>query len=267
MAGHKKLWADGLVHPCTVVKKSGEVCQGQAVPESDPPRCIYHGGNIVKDNPWLVAKIRKGRWSKHLPQHLQKRYVQYLEDKEILSLREDLALLDVRLGELLSQIDTKETGQHWSSLQKITADYRKLVRKFKGLPAQELTEEFLSELFSVIDGGSSQYMIWAEIRGLVDERKKVAESERKRLIEMNQMITTEEAMVFQRAIFNIIIKNVKDPRALAQIAGEIDALGVIGDSGPPTQYVVDPDDANNDSSEDDPPLAPVNSFELTTQAQ
>ena len=59
---------------------------------------------------------------------------------------------------------------------------------------------------------------------LLDERRKLVESERKRLVEMQQMLSTEQAMTLLAAVIDGIKKNVPDRRPVAAIAADIGKL-------------------------------------------
>ena len=59
---------------------------------------------------------------------------------------------------------------------------------------------------------------WKEILTLLEQRRKLVESERKRLVEMHQVITAERAMVLMSAILGIIRENVNDRETLTRIS-------------------------------------------------
>lgn len=66
--------------------------------------------------------------------------------------------------------------------------------------------------------------LWIEIRQILQERKLLAESERKRLIDMQQMITTEKAMLLVSALAGIIKEHVTDNKTLSKISNDMSKL-------------------------------------------
>lgn len=66
--------------------------------------------------------------------------------------------------------------------------------------------------------------LWLEIRQILQERKLLAESERKRLIDMQQMITTEKAMLLVSALAGIIKEHVTDTKTLSKISNDMSKL-------------------------------------------
>ena len=59
---------------------------------------------------------------------------------------------------------------------------------------------------------------------LVEQRRKLVESERRRLVELQQTITVERALVLVGAIAGIIKAHVKDRAMLAAISADLERL-------------------------------------------
>jgi len=226
MSGYSK----GRVRCTEVAEWSGAQCQAKAMIGSDPPKCRTHGGQINLMNTDLNINFKKGRWAKYLPQNLSERYEAAKEDTELLSLHDEAALLDTRLSILLDTIDTGEAGGLWRRLSVEVGKYKQQIKRFRGKPPEEITDEFHSVILPVIEQGASDSEKWKEIRDIIAERKKVVESERRRLVEMQQIMTLTEASALQRAIFEIIRNEVKDPSVIQSIATQIKALSTIGPS-------------------------------------
>ena len=219
--------------PCSATAKwSNQPCRAQAVPGSDPPLCEKHGGKLDLMNVPLDTKVsfEAKRWRKHLPTNLQERYEQSLNDPDILSSRNEIALIDVRLADVIESLQesSQSSSRLWNDLNGEVQKFKKLVRKFKGIPPQEIVMNFLGLITEAIEVGSTSSELWGEIRSLVNDRKKLAESERRRLVEMHQMVTTEEALSMQRAIIEIIRNHVKEPTVLRAIAEDVKKLDTIG---------------------------------------
>ena len=78
-------------------------------------RCRLHGGASLSGA--ASPSFRHGRYSRFLPARLLDRYVAAQTDPERLSLLAQLALLDARLSNVLSRVDSGETGGTWRALR------------------------------------------------------------------------------------------------------------------------------------------------------
>ena len=100
----------GGQHRCQFVRKDGSQCGGVALRGTD--RCKRHsyGSPAGPLNPAFVH----GRHSKVLPVRLLERYQASLSDPDLLSMRDDIALVDARMQELLSRVETGESDNLWT---------------------------------------------------------------------------------------------------------------------------------------------------------
>lgn len=65
---------------------------------------------------------------------------------------------------------------------------------------------------------------WDSIVTLVEQRRKLVESERKRMLQLQQMITAEEAMVLVAQVLDAVRRHVLDRDTLAAIGREFEGL-------------------------------------------
>ena len=91
-----------------------------------------------------------------------------------------------------------------------------------------LTDARLNELLADLREDGPNTAAWTEIRETVDSRR-LAESERKRLVELNQYITVERATLFARALLESVRAHVTDPAARAAIAADAARLPGVAD--------------------------------------
>lgn len=122
-------------------------------------------------------------------------YLELEKDPELLSTRPEIAILTVRLQELIANINAVEAGQWWEKLRKLKADFVVANAAKDASSASSI----LSELLRTIDAGSSSHMVLDEIQQTMLVQDKLKNSERKRLKEMNAYFTVEEgwAMLYQ----------------------------------------------------------------------
>lgn len=201
-------------------KRSGEQCKRGAVPGGT--KCHIHGGKSLVGA--ASPAFRTGRYSKHLPARLMARYQEAQSDPQLLALRDEVALVDARLADLLGRVDTGESARRWQEAQEAFEELRRAQRKGK-----DGAKEFIAALDDLEQAlrSGNDYGLWAEIASVVDLRKRLVESERKRLVEMQQMITAERAMVLLSRVVDIIRTHVTDRDTLAAISADFRALAVV----------------------------------------
>lgn len=177
-----------------------------------------HGGKTPVGT--AASQFKTGRYSKYLPARLAGRYQESQADTKLLELREEVSLVDSRLADLLSRVDTNEAGYWWKELQRIHREYHEAVKK-SDIAAMSKS---LAELWHIIQSGVSDYAAWNEVYGVLEQRRKLVESERKREVEMHQTITAERAMLLIGALTGIIQSHVTDNGIRAAIAADVRKL-------------------------------------------
>lgn len=205
-------------------KRSGEQCRKDAILGST--KCHIHGGKSLVGA--SSPTFKTGRYSRYLPERLLGRYQEAQADGELLVLREDVALVDTRLADLLGRIDTGESAKRWDEAQKA---FIKLRGAHRDTNAKMLWEAMCELEEALISG--NDYGAWSEITSTLDLRKRLVESERKRLVDMQQMITSERAMVLLATVVDIIQTHVTDRSILSAISTEFRKLAVVEIGGQP----------------------------------
>lgn len=198
---------------CGAKTKSGGVCKQAALPNG---RCHYHGGKSLSG--MASPTYKHGRYSKALPARLAARYTESQSDPRLLELRDDISLIDARLEDLLGRVDTGESGALWGAL----LDARAALIAARHDEAKR--NAILVYLLDLITKGHADYQAWRELGAVLDQRRKLVESERKRLVEMQQMITTERAMLLLGAVVGVIKEHIHDRGTLAAISAGIENL-------------------------------------------
>lgn len=193
-------------------KQSGQRCKRQVTPGQSV--CYIHGG--ATPTGLTLPQTTHGRYSKSLPTRMAGRYEQAVRDTELLALREDVALLDARLEDVLGRVDTGESGHLWQQLIDAKHEY------FKAKPKDK--DHALTLLLRLIEEGAADYAAWDDVRSLLDQRRRLVESERKRLVDMQQTLTVEKAMLLVGAIAGIIRSHVSDTAVLQAISTDLDRL-------------------------------------------
>lgn len=150
-----------------------------------------------------------------------------MADPHILDLNEDIALVDTRLGELLGKIDTGETASTWLAL---SGAYIALRAAIQRKDTTTITAQ-LAALDRLITEGGSDYAVWEDIGRALEQRRKLVESENKRRKDMQEFITSQQALAIMGAVVGIIKQHVTDDKQLQAISRAIDALALTDVSG------------------------------------
>lgn len=188
-------------------------------------RCRNHGGLTPKGI--ASPNYKHGRYSKHLPNHLRDRYYESLNDPELTALRDDLALLDTHISEVLMEMRSPAADVD----TKLLRDKVKLCRLRLVECDQKSNEildliELLDELDAAIEGGTRNTSNFARLLPLLEQRRKTTESENRRVFNSNNCLTVEQAIAFVRLLADSVKRHVSDPRQRAAICEDFaKALG------------------------------------------
>ena len=155
-----------------------------------------------------------GRYSKDLPTRLAARYQEARADAALLELRDEVGLIDARLSDVLGRVDTGESGRLWRQLRTAWAQ----LEECRSDPAAFAAA--LNTVADLIKAGDADWATWQDVRKLIQERKALVESERKRLVEMQQVITAEQAMLLVGALSAAVKRHISDHDTLAAIGVE-----------------------------------------------
>lgn len=188
------------------------------------------------------------RFLEYLPDHLRRRYIEGLNDPELLHTRREVALIDVRIKTLLENLDrevmkaediAQELRREFPDITEATlgplSEYiRKMMpegfvdhRTFGRL--EQLVDQYedrierrqitqadasLRQLFRMVREGRRIGDVWDDIEKAMDRRRRFAESEQKRLREANQTLTVERVITLLgftiAALRESVIKHVLD---------------------------------------------------------
>jgi hypothetical protein len=139
---------------------------------------------------------------------------------ELLSLRSEIALVDTRIAELLGRVDTGQSGAIWDALQKEWATFR-LHRASGDIPKMHAS---IAHGDALMEQGDGDHLVWGEISEAIEQRRKLVESEQKRLFALQQVLTAEQVLTLAGLLVEIVTTHVADQQMLAQIVADIRAL-------------------------------------------
>lgn len=175
-----------------------------------------HGGKSATIGP-ANANYKTGRYSKYLPHDLAERFEASRSTDELLELRDDLALLDTRITALLDRVATNDQAKTWREFGSTYADLRNALRTSDPTKLQTA----LAEMDRILAAGQADYTAWGQVLGLLEQRRKIVESESKRMIGAQQMLTITQGMMLVANLLDSVKRHVDDPRTLAAISADV----------------------------------------------
>jgi hypothetical protein len=197
-------------------KRSQERCKRWATPGREV--CRMHGGRTLVG--LAAPRLKTGRYSRFLPTRLAAEYERAAHDPELRALRYELAVVDVRINDLLGRVDTGEAGrlwQHartaWQTLKRAQAEGRLLLQARAAVELDGLLEQAVGD-----------YTAWHDIIQLIEQRRNLVESEAKRLVAMQEMMTKEQAMLWLGTLVAILKRHITDRETLQKISLDLSAL-------------------------------------------
>lgn len=196
-------------------------------------KCRIHGGLT----PTGIAhpNFKTGRYSKYLPAHILLDFQSAKTDPELVECRHELALIDSRMAQLAQRLQSGTDGELWTmlgwSFDTLATNFDSLVTEIKNDSLElRATAASLEDCRKVINDVRASDISWKEIYALLEQRRKLVETESKRLKDMQQMMTSEQAALLISAVAEVIKENVTDTAQRRRISEGITNL-VVGRFG------------------------------------
>lgn len=201
-------------------------CMAIAMPNG---KCRVHGGG----SPTGIAapNYKHGKYSKTLPRRLIENYEIARGDPEYLKLQDEISLLDSRLLELTGSIDGKTSSIIFDELSDAVNRMEKaqgiLVRSQNILDEEQRQKvrekanadfaESINDIARLVKSGAREWHIWNDIATVIEHRRRLVETERKLLVDMQMLINTQDVLVLLDAIMESVRRNVTDKSIRAEV--------------------------------------------------
>lgn len=196
-------------------KRTGEKCKAQAMANG---KCYHHGGAQPKGI--ASQNYITGRYSAHLPKRLLETYEKARTDPELLNLSDDLGMVESRIGDVLSRVESGDAGETWQQLETAWKTFE-IAQTAKDFPKSKTA---LATVGQIIATGAGDWAAWREVLGLIERRRKLVESEGKRRIAMQDMTDNGQVIALLDRLSDAVVRHVADPAALRAIQAEISSV-------------------------------------------
>lgn len=181
----------------------------------DNGRCRHHGGNSLKGRD--SGTFKTGKYSKVLPDNVGARYEEVRDDEHLTDLREEIALIETRVHEVLKALDAKDSAELWSQIEEHFEKFQAANRKGE---TEEMAEQ-LRHLEHLIEEGAEQRSKWREIGELVDMKRRLVDSERRREKALQAYVPMEDFVMSMHTVDDILRRHVDDPETMREIARDL----------------------------------------------
>lgn len=207
--------------------RNGRQCD--KLPIRGKTKCRSHGG--TSPSGITHGRYKHGRYRTILRQNLVAAFERSIQDKDLLALNNEIALVDTRTEELLGKLDTGESGANWKRLTELVSefDYRKRMAKATLSEADKKryeaeAAENLNQILVLVRKGQGDFSLWNEVKDNLEQRRRLVETERRRLMDMEAVLTTEKALALVNALGMAVRAYVTDGTTLTSIEAEFRRL-------------------------------------------
>lgn len=191
-----------------------------------------HGGKTPRGR--ALPQTTHGRYSKDLPTRLAARYLEASADTELLNLRDEIAVVQAFVSDLLTKLNPDQAAADWAALGKILGD---LVDAFDAAATAQLRGDkdgtthhlnrargLAGQALGVHKRGAEQMRIMAEVGAQIDRNERLVRSERQRVAQMDQMVRAEQMVLMFSAFLQLVAEHVDDRKSLEAIRAGLDRL-------------------------------------------
>ena len=185
-------------------KRTGKPCPQPAMANG---RCRFHGGKTPKNvqSPHFQGKGQ--RYADVLPDSLANIYRGALNDPDLLSLTEEVALVQTRLHQLLGRIDAQESSGRWKKAQQAHKELMQASARKDDVGWRMA----MDDLSHILRDGSHDYLVWEDIHKTLRQLQTLSGQEQKRRLEMNALISADQAVAFAAEVLYAVKENVSNP--------------------------------------------------------
>jgi hypothetical protein len=184
-------------------------------------RCRLHGGKSPRG--LASPNLRTGRYSRDLPVRIATRYEAALSDPELLSVRDDVALLQSAITDLMAEMAAAEAGP---DLDAILEAIETISGGWKAWEWSKMEAE-LARLRELVGARREQRASLREVRELIKEKAQRVQQENRLLADRQQLITVEQYLLGMKALGAAVRRMVDDPDTLRAIDVEFRRLASI----------------------------------------
>lgn len=201
---------------CGYTKKNGKPCESTILLENG--RCRVHGTRAKGESHW---NYKNGKYSRYAPANeLGQLYERAKRDTDLRDLSDDLALTTALINERLASLETMGGIDFFKDLSATAKELR------KALAQQDMDE--IHHIALVIDGmankGKDHLSQLDMMLKLIEQRRKLSDSQSKRETEQQQFITVMQAMNLFNMLIVAVFENIQSSRTKQAIYKAVEKI-------------------------------------------
>lgn len=131
---------------------------------------------------------------------LQRMFIEAMQDPDYLSLEPEIALNAVRRAELLAELDELDPAAIEAGVTSAVKGMRTAMAKEK----YESVFHYAQEIEDLLEGGRDNRARWHEMNSLAGQMARLADTERKRIVEARKSVTIEEMVLLKNETVKVI---------------------------------------------------------------
>lgn len=195
-------------------KQSGVQCKRHA--KIGKKVCKIHGGDSLEG--FASPNFKHGKYGNSMPVRLVQRYEEALSNPDLLSLNDEIALMEARIVELIEGLDTGGIGEIWKNLKKSQKTFQDALNKGDYFGMQEA----FKTISETIQQGAGEQERWNSLQNAIFARQRLVESERKHLQELGQMVSVRELTVVFASLVQVLREHITDRKTLGDVLYDLE---------------------------------------------
>lgn len=208
--------------------RKGRQCLGLAMRGKDS--CRVHGGKSLKGI--AHPRYKTGKYSE-LPDDLLV-YQDLRNNPDYLKLQDEIALIDARLVQLTSNLNGDSSSEIFNQLvstAKRIENAQAAIIRSQNIQDEEEREKVriesnqiflsnVSEIIKQVKVGAKEWYVWDDITSLIEQRRRLVDTERKLLVDTQNLINVQDVMIILDAVMESVRRNVTDQATRQRIQSD-----------------------------------------------
>lgn len=227
---------------CDFICDDGAPCQE---PCNESGKCKKHGAGVVRQTGKPIAERERmtrsaGRYYPRLPSHLKTAYRKIAASIDLQSLAGEIAMIELRINQIIDKLKTNETEQKWTQLKSLFHEFKSASRNND----KETVKACLEDMDKVINEGNNESALWDHlINDLFVKKAGLVQVESKRMYMLGATATAEQVRSLAGALITCFLEEVSDYDTRRRVIERIKQLKVFDwDAAPPVEIEEDFED-------------------------
>jgi len=137
-----------------------------------------------------------------MPAGLRETYEAFAQDPDLVSLRDDIAVLDARIAELLQSTAEIPTVKMWKNLLGIAND----LQTEEARQDPDLLLALTDELIEQVEQGIEATSAWSDVVDLIEQRRKLVDTESRRTHRDDTSLSAEQAALLVTRMADTVLR-------------------------------------------------------------